>query len=74
MRAQAGTASSDKGSQQGFRNDSVTHMAPKTQKKHPAMPPPTSSHQGKTWERLALWAGLAQLKSLGVSLMNFPSQ
>lgn len=33
MRAQAGTASSDKGSQQGFRNDSVTHMAPKTQKK-----------------------------------------
>lgn len=79
MRAQAGTASSGKGSQKGFRNGLVTHMARSPTwlqrcKKHSAMPPPTSSHQGKTWERLALWAGLAQLQSLGVSLMNFPSQ
>lgn len=32
MRAQAGAASSGKGSQQGFRNGSVTHMAPKMKK------------------------------------------
>lgn len=43
-------------------------------RKHPAMSPPASSHQGKPQERLVLWAGLARLKSLRGLLMNFPCQ
>lgn len=74
MRPQGRTASSGKGSQQGFRNGSVTHMAPKMQKTSCNASSYKQPPRQKTWERLALWAGLARLQSLGVSLMNFPSQ